>query len=99
MPLRLIFIATLALSVGALAYAQSVPPPAGGSYLIAKHAIAGGGQLASGGIYVLTGTVAQSTAGPLPIEASGGSYRLAGGFHTAAATPSPAEIFRNGFEN
>ncbi len=63
-----------------------------------KHAIAGGGQRASGGSYVLTGTVAQATAGPIPAEAAGGTYRLAGGFH-AASTPRAGDIFRNGFEN
>jgi len=89
----------LATTASTLALAQSVTPPAGGTYVIQKHAIAAGGQRVSGGSYVLTGTVAQATAGPLPAEATGGTYRLAGGFHTAAAVPRVDEIFRNGFEN
>jgi hypothetical protein len=89
--------ALIAGAISTLAFAQSVTPPAGGTYVIEKHAIAAGGQLASGGSYVLAGTLAQATAGP-PAEATGGSYRLAGGFH-AAATPRADPIFRNGFEN
>jgi hypothetical protein len=96
--LRCALFTTFALAAAG-ALAQSVPQPAGGSYVIQKQAIAGGGQRASGGTYVLVGTVAQATAGPLPAEATGGSYRLAGGFHTAAGLPRGNEIFRNGFEN
>jgi len=96
--LRRLLLTALALGSSAAVLAQSVPPPAGGTYVMQKHAIAGGGQRASGGSYVLTGTVAQATAGPIPAEAAGGTYRLAGGFH-AASTPRAGDIFRNGFEN
>ena len=91
-------LALVVVTSSALALAQSVSPPTGGSYAIPKHAIAAGGQSASGGTYVLIGTVAQAAAGPLPAEASGGSYRLAAGFHAATA-PRAGDIFRNGFEN
>jgi len=92
-------LALVVATASTLAWAQSVTPPTGGTYVIQKHAIASGGQVASGGTYVLVGTVAQATAGPLPAEATGGTYRLAGGFHTAAAVPRADEVFRNGFEN
>ncbi len=91
--------ALAATTASTLVLAQSVTPPAGGTYVMQKHAIAAGGQRVSGGSYVLTGTVAQASAGPLPTDASGGTYRLAGGFHTAAAVPRVDEVFRNGFEN
>ncbi len=91
--------ALAAAAASTLALAQSVTPPTGGMYVIQKHAIAAGGQRMSGGTYVLTGTVAQASAGPLPADAAGGTYRLAGGFHTAAALPRADEVFRNGFEN
>ena len=92
-------LAAFALAASAVALAQSVPPPTGGTYLIGKHAIAAGGGSSSGGSYVLVGTVAQAAAGPIPADASGGTYRLAGGFHAATAAPRADEIFRNGFEN
>lgn len=91
-------IAALAATVVTGALAQTVPPPTGGTYIIQKQAIAAGGARATGGSYVLTGTVAQAAAGPVPTEATGGSYRLAGGFHTTAA-PQPDALFKHGFEN
>lgn len=66
----------------------------GGSYVLRKHAIAGGGGQASGGSYQLVSTTGQSSAS----IASGGSYRLVGGFHQPmGAAPSQA-VFANGFE-
>ena len=91
-------IAACATTVALSALAQSVPPPAGGTYVLRKYAIATGGARATGGTYVLTGTVAQAAAGPVPTDATGGSYRLAGGFHTTSA-PQPDALFTNGFEN
>lgn len=86
----------MAVLVSTAVWSQALPPPAGGSYLMQKQAIAGGGQRASGGSYVLTGTVGQSNADFVP--ASGGTYALAGGFHVRALPPGN-DIFRNGFEN
>ena len=88
----------VAVAASPLAGAQSVPPPAGGPYVMAKDAIAAGGQRAIGGSYVLTGTVAQAAPGPLPAAAAGGTYHLAGGFHIALAPPA-GDIFHDGFEN
>lgn len=88
----------VAVAASSLAGAQSVPPPAGGPYVMAKDAIAAGGQRAIGGSYVLTGTVAQAAPGPLPAAAAGGTYHLAGGFHIALAPPA-GDIFHDGFEN
>lgn len=81
---------------GTAAFAQAVPPPTGGPYQLQKQAIAGGGQRASGGSYVLTGTVGQSNATPTP--ATGSTYLLTGGFHVRAL-PLGNDLFRNGFEN
>lgn len=92
------FLALSVLAASALAGAQSVTPPAGGPYVVSKHAIAAGGQRAGGGSYVLTGTVAQAASGPISADATGGTYRLAGGFHVALA-PRADDIFRHGFEN
>jgi hypothetical protein len=78
--------------------AQALTPPAGGSYAMRKQAIAGGGGRATGGTYVLTGTVGQALTDPAP--AAGGSYTLRGGFHTpSTSSPQPEITFEDGFEN
>lgn len=76
--------------VPGLSQAQS----SGGTYVLRKHAIAGGGGQASGGSYQLVSTTGQSNAS----VASGGSYRLVGGFHQPAAAVPPQVVFANGFE-
>lgn len=80
----------------ASAFAQALPPPTGGSYVMRKQAIAGGGVRASGGSYVLTGTLGQALVDPIPATAT--NYRLAGGFHTPAISLGD-DLFANGFEN
>lgn len=78
--------------------AQALTPPAGGAYVMREQAIAGGGARATGGIYVLTGTLGQAEADPA--SAAGGSYRLTGGFHGPhSAGPQEEVIFVDGFEN
>ncbi|MBK8285404.1 MAG: hypothetical protein IPK97_11300 [Ahniella sp.] len=53
----------IALAVACLAaWAQDIPPSAGGNYVMRKQVVAGGGQRAIGGNFVLVGTVAQSDA-------------------------------------
>lgn len=95
MSLLLCVAATLA---SATLLAQSLTPPAGGSYVMPKQAIAGGGQRATGGSYVLTGTVGQALSDPAP--ATGGSYTLRGGFHTpSTSSPQEENIFADGFES
>jgi len=80
----------------AVALAQALPPPTGGPYALTRQVIAAGGARASGGAYVLTGTLAQPTVDP--IAATGAVYRLSGGFH--GALPSrPDALFANGFDN
>jgi hypothetical protein len=76
-------------------WAQTSPPPAGGPYILNKQAIAGGAGRATGGPYVLTGTVAQPAVDPLP--ATGGPYQLSGGFHTPLV-PRSGDVFADGFE-
>ena len=76
-------------------HSQSLTPPTGGPYVLKQQVIAGGGNRASGGSFVLTGTVAQANAG-----ISGGSaLRLSSGFHTPQVATIDADIFKNGFEN
>jgi hypothetical protein len=86
----------LGATVGTAAIAQALTPPAGGPYVMRKQAIASGGERASGGAYVLTGTLGQVAIDPNP--ATGAAYLLAGGFH-GATLPLTDELFANGFEN
>jgi hypothetical protein len=78
------------------ALAQALTPPSGGSYVVRKQAIAGGGVRASGGSYVLTGTLGQALVDPTAATAA--SYRLTGGFHSPAISLGD-DLFANGFEN
>ncbi len=80
--------------------AESTPPPNtsfGGAFSLKNQVLAGGGKRTTGAAFDLTGTLAQSTAGPSP-TAIGGNFALRGGFYSAGAPLSDA-IFRNGFEN
>ncbi len=72
-----------------LAWAQA----SGGSYVMRKQAIAGGGGTNSGLTYRLVGTVAETGAW----VASGGGFRLTGGFHSPAARPD--RLLCDGFED
>ena len=93
--IKICLVSALLLAASA-SHSQSLTPPTGGPYTLAKQVIAGGGARASGGVYVLTGTIAQANAGP----SSGAGYVLSSGFHTAPATAvQPDPIFKNGFEN
>jgi hypothetical protein len=94
-------LAVLALTLAALLgcatlYAQTVTPPTGGPYVLRKQAIANGGERATGGPYVLTGTVAQALVDPN--SANGSGYRLSGGFHTNSI-PRTDAVFADGFED
>ena len=65
-------------------------------YILTKQVIAAGGARASGGAFVLTGTIAQSSAATV----SAGSYQLRAGFYAPEALgPLPDAMFKNGFEN
>lgn len=72
-------------------------PPSGGSYVMQREAIAGGGSAATGGTFVLVGTAGQAAA---QSTVSGGSYVLDSGFHIprAPAAPLPDAVFRDSFE-
>lgn len=91
----------IGICVGTLADAvDSTPPPntgVGETFALKTQVLAGGGQRATGAVFELTGTLAQSTAGPNPI-AVGGNFALRGGFHSKAA-PLANAIFHDGFEN
>ena len=85
-------VAIAGLLLASVALAQV---PSGGSYTLPKQAIAGGGVRASGGGFVLVGTVWQSATGQI----GAGAYALQQGFHSASgAAPTPDPIFQNGFE-
>jgi hypothetical protein len=88
--------ALLGMAASTAALAQALTPPAGGPYVLRKQIIATGGERASGGPYVLTGTLGQVATDPNP--ASGAGYRLAGGFHSASL-PLTDALFADGFEN
>ncbi|MFN0277278.1 MAG: hypothetical protein ACKVRN_01620, partial [Pyrinomonadaceae bacterium] len=54
----------------------------GGTFLIEKNVIAGGGGSAAGGVFALDGTIGQSVAGT---SSSGGVFSVDSGFWTALA--------------
>ena len=63
---------------------------------LTKQVIAAGAARASGGVFVLTGTIAQSSVA----TTNAGSYQLRAGFHAPETlAPLPDAIFKNGFEN
>lgn len=67
----------------------------GGTYILTKQSIAGGGGTVAAAPYVAVVTLGQAAAG----SASGGSFQLIGGFHPAPE-PAVAELlFKDGFEN
>lgn len=82
-----------ALGAIGIAITLSLPAqaPSGGSYVMRKQVIAAGGTTASGGSYVLAGTVGQNVVGVV-----GASTAIEQGFHTRASQPD--ELFQNGFE-
>ncbi len=63
-----------------LAVAQS-----GGTFVIQKSVIAGGGGSGSGGTFTMNGTIGQSFAGT---TSSGGTFDLGGGFWGGGAAPA-----------
>ena len=67
------------LTVGFSGHAQS-----GGTFLIEKSVIAGGGGSAAGGAFALDGTIGQSFAGTM---SSGGTFSLDSGFWASSAAP------------
>ena len=69
----------------------------GGTYTMRKQIIASGGNRASAGPYVATGTIAEPIASAAQL---GATYRLTGGFHgpRASSAPLPERIFCGGFE-
>ena len=60
-------------------------PQSGGTFVIQKSVIAGGGGTASGGTFVATGTIAQPVSGT---SSAGGTFVLAGGFWGGSVAPA-----------
>ena len=67
------------------AFVTTLTAQSGGSFLIEKSVIAGGGGRAGSGLFTLDGTVAQSVAG---INSTGGTFELGSGFWGGGAVPS-----------
>ena len=63
----------------------SVFAQSGGTFVIQKSVIAGGGGQAAGGIFSLDGTIGQSLAGT---SSSGGTFGLTSGFWGGVAAPA-----------
>jgi hypothetical protein len=85
-------LAGASLMMPVLAFAQS----SSASYEIPRQSIDGGAGRATGGGYILHGTIGQPDAGPTMTSAS---YVLRGGFHRAAPeAPLPDPLFSDGFE-
>ena len=57
----------------------------GGTFLMQKSVIAGGGGNSAGAAFVLDGTIAESVAGA---TSSGGTFQLGGGFWGGSAAPA-----------
>ena len=69
----------------------------GGIFTITRHSIDQGGGVSSGGIFALTGSIAQIDADPS--AALNGNVTLRGGFWlTGEAAALPEAFFRDGFE-
>ena len=76
----------------AVVMTAGVRPQSGGTFVIEKSVIAGGGQQSANGNYTVTGTIGQPLAGTL---SSGATYSLRGGFWAAqpfAPTAAAASI-------
>ena len=83
----------LLTSASPLTLAQST----GGIYEITKSTIDGGGGRSSGGVFTLTGTMAQGDASLQ--TASGGVFQLTGGFWDNGVTVLSGDgLFADGFE-
>ena len=57
-------------------------PQSGGSFVIEKSVIAGGGGRSTGGLFIVDGTIAESAAG---VTSTGGAFQLGSGFWGAGA--------------
>lgn len=88
----------IALTSSALSAIEGGPVVAGGSYGITRSTIDSGGGIASGGAYVVSGSIAQADADPLQ-PSSGGSYEITGGFWPGLPpAPKSDVLFQDGFE-
>lgn len=80
----------LAMLVSAAALGQS----SGGPFSLTRHVVLGGGH-ASGGVFVLDGTIGQHDATTVR---SGGVFALTGGFRHGAGLAPGDRVFQDGFE-
>lgn len=89
---------SIAIVVIGLTLAGPIPagPIAGGDFVLVKSTVDGGGGSATGGDFVLTGTVGQPDAGTQ--TAFGNEFALAGGFWAQIGILVIEQIFKDGFE-
>lgn len=77
---------------------HAVAALAGGAYAVTHWTLDGGGGKASGGSFVIQGTIGQPDADPLQ-PSSGGSYGITGGYWPGLIPgETPDEVFDDGFE-
>src|SRR5690349_20461911 len=74
---------TVSLLFGLALLISPTMSQSGGTFVIQKSVIAGGGDHSTGGTFILDGTIGQAVAGT---QSSGGSFNVVGGFWTAAGT-------------
>ena len=68
-----------------LSMLMPVGAQSGGTFVIQKSVVAGGGGASSGGAFVETGTIGQPVAGA---TSAGGGFSVSGGFWTIGAVPA-----------
>lgn len=72
--------------------------PAGEAYAVTRWTLDSGGGTASGGTFVIEGTIGQPDADPLQ-PSSGGSYGVTGGYWPGLQPgATPDDVFDDGFE-
>lgn len=80
------FRSTLSLIIISMMVIVSVSAQSGGTFVITKSVIAGGGGTSNGGTFVLDGTIGQPFGGA---TSTGGVFGLTSGYWSPAAAPSP----------
>ena len=86
-------ITSVLCSTLAILLTVSVWPQSGGTFVIEKSVIAGGGGQTAGGTFTLDGTIGESVAGT---TSAGGTFGLSGGFWGGGGAPAAQLVTVNG---
>ena len=86
-------ITSVLCSTLAILLTVSVWPQSGGTFVIEKSVIAGGGGQTAGGTFTLDGTIGESVAGT---TSAGGTFGLSGGFWGSGGAPAAQLVTVNG---